>query len=174
MTKLKPVLFIVSLSVAVFATSLLLLGQGLGQNFSFGILPFQSLNISGLDSQINGSVSTISFPEPTLEDLNRGFIEKREIVELSLESNVPWALSFYSSDETMGISDDGSYNKPIQHFQVRVNGGSYIDLNNFAQEFLFGSPTKTTYNVDYRMLLDRENHSPGSYQASVTYTLSSR
>ncbi len=171
MTKLKPFLFFLAVIVL---TSPLLLGQGLSQNFGFGILPFQSLNISGLDAQSTGSVSTIAFPEASLEDLERGYIEKQEIVEMTLESNVPWSLSFYTNDETMGTSHDGTYTKPIQHFQVRVDGGSYIDLSNINQEFLFGSPTKTSFSIDYRMLLDRENHSPGNYQASVTYTLSSR
>lgn len=172
MTKLKP-LFFFFFGIALVTSPLLLLGQ-VDQSFNFGILPFQSLTISGQDADSVGTTSAISFPEPTEEDLQRGYIEKREIIELTVESNVPWALSFYTDAENMGISNDGSYIKPIQHFQVRVDGSRYQGLKNDSQSFLFGTATKKAFAVDYRMLLDRENHSPGSYQATVTYILASR
>lgn len=133
----------------------------------------QTLYVLGPDGRAEGGgtgvSSTFVIPNPTPEDLERGYVERQGAVTLVARSNTPWVLSV----RTEGF--DGTVTKPITDFQVRANGqGRYLTVQRYDQTLAEGPPGEHRVAVDYRVLFDRERHRDGDYRITLVYTLSTR
>ena len=140
----------------------------------FQIMPFQVLSISGGAGSGRSAVSTVQVPQPSLADLERGAIEQRNAVRLTVRSNIPWRVTVRTQDADMGTSFDGTHTKPISDFQVRAEGGGYLTIDHQPQQLLQGEAGDHVYGVDYKTHFDRHRYSAGSYRIEVIYMVESR
>jgi len=137
------------------------------------VLSTQVLSILGSDGPEGPSVaSTFIVPQPTSEDLARGYIERRRALVLVARSNTPWTISVRTDDEDMGRSFDGTYVKPITDLLVRAEGGPYLPISHQDQVIASGPPGEHQIGVDYRVLFDPKTHRDGNYHITVIYTIS--
>ncbi len=139
----------------------------------------QTLYVLGPDGRAEGGGASVSspfvIPNPTPEDLERGYVERLGAVTLLARSNVPWLIAVRAEDADMGTSFDGSVTKPITDFQVRASGqGRYLTVQRYDQALTAGPPGEHRVPVDYRVLFDRERHRPGNYRITLVYTISTR
>jgi len=175
--KSKIFLLLVLLSLALAATlpatNLLAASSNTKVGVSFSILPFQMLSIAGGASG-NSAVSSVHVPQPQIADLNRGYIDQRNAVRLSLRSNVPWRVKVRTSNRDMGTSFDGSYVKPVSDFQLRAAGSPYLTIDDTDQVLLRGNFGKYDFDIDYRTLFDKGAFRSGNYQIDIVYTIVSR
>lgn len=139
----------------------------------------QTLYVLGPDGRAKGGGTSVSstfvIPNPTPEDLERGYVERQGAVTLVARSNTPWVISVRTEDLDMGTSFDGTVTKPITDFQVRANGqGRYLTVQRYDQALAEGPPGEHRVAVDYRVLFDRERHRDGDYRITLVYTISTR
>ena len=146
---------------------------GVEQEMVFAVLPSQALSI-GSFSQDEGEetvgLATVQMPEPTFGDLQRGYVEMREAVELDIVSNIPWRVTVSTGDANMGTSHDGSVTKPVSDFQVRGEDG-YQAVSNEDETILQGRSGLFKIELDYRLMLDPDEHKDGDYTLTLTYTI---
>jgi len=147
--------------------------SGLGLKADFGILPFQVLSADHVDSGGQKGGSVVVMQEPTPQDLNRGFIEQLNAVELKIVSNIAWVLLVSTDNNNLGTSDDGTYIKPIDDFQLRAGVGPYISLSQKSQKLMEGSPGVLIPSIDYKLLTDSDTFHPGNYKVEVIYMITS-
>ncbi|MFQ5794236.1 MAG: hypothetical protein ACE5JP_04205 [Candidatus Bipolaricaulia bacterium] len=145
--------------------------QASGTNtITFTIPPLQSMVI-GSESSTSSLASSFTIPKPTVEDLNRGSIERPTAETLIVMSNIPWVVKVRTEDRDMGTSFDGGYTMPIDRFQLRESGNRYISIDNFDQILVNGAPGRYEIGVDYRVLLNGEQYQDGDYHIVVIYTI---
>lgn len=140
----------------------------------FQILPFQVLSISGSSGAGQHAVSTVQVPQPSQADLRRGAIEQRNAVRLTVRSNNPWRVTVRTNNADMGTSFDRAYIKPIGDFQVRVEGGQYLTIDQRPQELVQGDAGDFSYGVDYKTLFDAIGYRVGNYRIEVVYMVEGR
>lgn len=171
MRKTTLVLIII---LGVFGPAVLLWGDSSTTvQVGWRVLGTQMLSILGSDGPEGPSVaSTFVIPQPTAEDLQRGYIERRRALVLVARSNMPWTISVRTDDENMGRSFDGTYVKPITDLLVRAEGGSYVTIGHRDQAITDGPPGEHQVGVDYRVLFDPKTHRDGNYHITVIYTIS--
>jgi len=139
----------------------------------------QTLYVLGPDGRAEGGGTSVAsafvIPNPTPEDLERGYVERLRAVTLLARSNTPWVISVRTEDADMGTSFDGTVTKPISDFQVRAHGrGPYLTVQRYDQALAEGPPGEHRVAVDYRVLFDRERHREGNYRITLVYTISTR
>jgi hypothetical protein len=136
-------------------------------NIGWQVVPFQSLSIS------NASAKTVSdtfiIPQPTPQDLKRGYIEKENAIVLIAKSNVNWVINVRTPNSDMGVSFDGTYVKPISDFQLRA-GGSYLTVSYHDQMLAKGPHGEHEIGVNYKVLFG-EDHRDGNYKITLIYTI---
>lgn len=148
--------------------------SGLGLRADFGILPHQGLSVNRVDENGQKGDSVVAIPQPTVQDLARGFIEQPNAVELKVVSNTAWVLLLSTVNVDMGTSDDGSYVKPIEDFQVRAGNRPYVSLSHEGQKLLSGPPGVFFPTLDYRTIANPDTYRPGTYSIEVVYMITSR
>jgi len=53
-------------------------------------------------------------PQPDALDLQQGYLEEMNSVNLTVSSNIPWKVQVWTESSDMGQSDDGSVTKFIK------------------------------------------------------------
>ena len=106
-----------------------------------------------------------------------GFIEfTAEKPTLSIDANKSWKLSAKSS----GFNAVGTYTKDIGNLQLKDAGATHVTMSGYTslsatdQEVAsYTAGVKDEFHpCQYKILLDWEKDIPGTYEATVTYTLS--
>ena len=131
-------------------------------------------NLGIVDSDVSKTITQGSTADTAF---SQGYIEfDPDKPTLIINSNKKWKLSVRSSDVT------GPYSKKISDLQVKdlsaahVKNGfdDYQSLSKNDQDIaMYDNGIKNeTHPLQYKMLLDWEKDIPGTYEATVTYTLS--
>lgn len=118
-------------------------------------------------------VTRYDIPELTDRELNQWYVEKEDAASLAISGNVNWKVAVRSEEPTLGISEDGEYEKPVSDLMVRCSG------NSFGYQSVSTSPStifeggKGTYNrgLDYKTEFDKAQYKPGFYEATLIYTI---
>jgi hypothetical protein len=140
---------------------------------SWTVLPFQELRISGSTSQGPSVTTGYTMPQPDFLDLQRGYIEEMNSIELTINSNIAWKVQVWTENTTMGDSHDGLIRKPVSDFELREHGGTYFPISNTPQILADGQCGSFEIGVDHRILLEDEYHD-GDYGLEVVYTIMPR
>jgi hypothetical protein len=130
-----------------------------------------AIEVHPLDA-IEVDTYTIAFPTPTAEDLDRGYIEVLNALQISLWSNSSWALSLGAFDQSMGTVDGIS--KPVSDLQWRYSGeATYTPLSQSSSSIQNSNDTlcNGTYSLDMRVLTSWLNDPPGNYSATLIFTI---
>ena len=139
----------------------------------WAIASSQTLSVAGAEQASDRqAASTFTVPEPSDADLARGHVDREDALRLKARSNTDWIITARSERGHMGTSFDGRYTKPIRDLQVRADGGAYTPLSQNERIIARGTPGHETVSVDYRVEFDPTAYRPGSYRATVIYTIS--
>lgn len=139
---------------------------------TFRIAPLMSLSIWGEDSSGTSVVSVYTIPRPTAQERQAGVLERLNALKLRARSTVPWALHVRASEPDMGLSDDGTYRKPISDLEVRATPAPYVPVATHDQTIARGPSGEYLLLLDYRVRLGAE-HRDGNYRVTLIYTLAS-
>jgi len=137
---------------------------------SWTVLPFQELRIAGSSSQGSSVSADYAMPQPAALDLQRGYLEETNSVDLTVNSNIAWKIQVRTDSTNMGQSRDSAVLKPISDFMLREHGGSYFSISNAPQILASGSRGSFDIGVDHRILLGND-YSPGTYGLDIVYTI---
>jgi len=140
---------------------------------TFRIAPSMSLSVWGENPSGNSLASIYTIPRPTAQERQAGFLERLSALKLIARSNVPWALRVRAQEPDMGLSEDGTYRKPVNDLEVRAAHGPYVPLAVSDQTLAYGPAGEHLLPIDYRVRLGAE-HRDGNYRVTVIYTLASR
>ena len=135
----------------------------------------QAMNIKSRSSTGSGEkvVTKYNIPEPKKADLNRGYVEKEDAVTLAVTSNVNWKVTVRAKKRYLGTSDDGTYKKPVTDLMIRCSG-NYEPVT--TSQTIIAEKGSGVFNLglDYKTNFDKDEYKPGSYEATLVYTISSR
>ncbi len=137
---------------------------------SWTVLPFQELRIAGSNSHGPSISTTYAMPQPGFLDLQQGYVEEMDCVDLTINSNIPWKVQVWTENTTMGYSHDGLISKPVSDFELREHGGAYFPISNTPQILADGHRGSFEIGVDHRILLGDDYHD-GDYNLEVVYTI---
>jgi hypothetical protein len=138
---------------------------------SWTVLPFASLSVVG-DGKSGESLNSIfTIPQPNVEELEQGWLERRRAITLMASSNVDWEVTVRTDARNLGKSCAGSYIKPLEDFKLRAKNGEYQNIGNRPLVLTTGGMGSNIVEVDYRIDLDRELYEPGDYQLTLIYTI---
>jgi len=140
---------------------------------SWTVLPFQELRIAGSTSHGSSATADYLMSQPDAFDLQRGYLEEMNSVDLTVNSNIPWKVQVWTESDNMGQTDDGTFTKPISDFQLREHGGDYFSISNTPQILASGNRGSFDIGVDHRILLESDYH-PGDYGLEIVYTVMPR
>ena len=156
-----------------------------------------SLIYSAEDSEIHTSVVTLTIPETCQLVVNSassktltadgsaetafaaGYIElDANYPTLTVDANKQWKLSAKSS----GFAAVGTYTKAIGDLKLKDTGASHVTMSSYtsltAVDQEVGSHTAgvsdESHPCQYKILLDWTKDIPGTYEATVTYTLATQ
>jgi hypothetical protein len=129
----------------------------------------QSLSVSSNNSSSKSVESVFNIPEPDQGDLERGYIKRKNAVELVARSNVAWEVQVKAKDQYLGRSDSGNYRKPTSDLSVRGQG-SFEQVSTSPTTIAEGQPGEFKFGVDYKVQYD-EDYEEGDYKASLVYTI---
>ncbi len=130
----------------------------------------QSLSITsnrspGSSNQVD---SVFQVPEPSEQDLKRGYIKEINAIELVASSNEPWAVQVEAESSSLGRGKDG-YEKDVSDLFVRGQGG-FRQLSTSPMTIASGPPGEYKFGVDYRVNYSQD-YKPGNYEAKLVYTI---
>ncbi len=137
---------------------------------TWNVLPFQELRIAGSPSREASVTADYVMPQPDAFDLQRGYLEETNSVDLTVNSNIPWKIQVRTESSDMGESKDGSVTKPISDFMLREHGGSYFSISTAPQILTSGNRGSFDIGVDHRILLGSD-YRPGDYGLEIVYTI---
>ncbi len=139
---------------------------------TFRIAPLMSLSVWG-ESPSGSSVASIyTMPHPTAQERQAGFLERLNALKLVVRSNLSWALRVRALEPDMGLSDDGTYRKPVSDLEVRAAPAPYVAVTTHDQAIASGPHGEHRLSLDYRVRLGPE-HRNGTYRVTLIYTLAS-
>ncbi len=138
------------------------------------IVPVSKLDI--INNDVSKTITADSIAEPAFSN---GYVEfDPDSPTLIVDSNAKWKLSVKSTDFT------GPYSKKITDLQLKdlsvanVKNGfdDYRPLSKSDQDIaMYDSGVKAeAHPLQYKILLDWQKDIPGTYETTVTYTLSTR
>ena len=167
----RALIFIVIVAAVISLVGLVLADQqSVTVHMSWTVLPFQELRIAGSTSHGSSVSADYVMPQPDALDLQQGYLEEMNSVNLTVSSNIPWKVQVWTESSDMGQSDDGSVTKFISDFELREHGGSYSSISNTPQILVSGNRGSFDIGVDRRILLGSDYHS-GDYGLEVVYTI---
>lgn len=137
------------------------------------IVPFQSLTIAGGNAAGAIVSSRFDLRQPMPADFALGYIEEKGALTLVAASNIPWTVKVHALESNMGVSEDGSYVKPLSDFALRVNGGGYFSVTPFDQVLASGDVGSHPLIIDYKVKTERESNKNGDYGLTLVYTITS-
>ena len=106
-------------------------------------------------------METKPFSNIDSEDFNRGYIELKDAVTLSVSSNVPWRVVIFLPRTNL-YTTKGKV-KPVDSFQWREGNSNYQSIS-FEPVLVSegsGCIKDYTFEIDYRLILSWEKTSPG-------------
>ena len=167
----RALIFIVIVAAVISLVGLVLADQqSVTVHMSWTVLPFQELRIAGSTSHGSPVSADYVMPQPDALDLQQGYLEEMNSVNLTVSSNIPWKVQVWTESSDMGESNDGSLAKPISDFELREHGGSYFSISNTPQILVSGNRGSFDIGIDHRILLG-SNYRPGDYGLEVVYTI---
>ena len=92
-------------------------------------------------------------------------------------SGVAWEVTVKSLDANLGQSDDMTYTKPLSDLQWKLSSGSiWASITTSDVTVQTGSPNggSGSFDVDYKFLLAWASDKPGSYGATLQYTITAQ
>ena len=158
-----------SLSFLLFALISFGAGDSGTTTATWTVLSYATLSIAGGGGTVGSVIGSLSLPQPTAADLERGYLELGDALTLVAQSNVNWRLSIRTDDPDMGKSYDGTYTKPISDFQLGADG-AYLTIAHEDQPLAEGGPGEHELKIDYRILF-RQEYRPGNYHITLIYTI---
>ena len=143
-----------------------------------------TLNVGDVLS-LSLSSSTVSFPSPTATEFNSGFVAASSGLTVTGKANVAYAVSWSASGTGSNLTA-GTYNsktgrnsKPLSHLLYSTSGaltnaasGSAVPTSSTSLATGAAGATTTT-PVYFGMVLDWAD-TPGSYSATLTYTMAAQ
>ncbi len=109
----------------------------------------------------------ITFTSPTQSDFDAGQLEQLSANTLTIESDVDWKLTVAGTSSTWSCSGAKCWTaKPRSDIRWRETGSQYETLTGSATVVKTGaatSPGSEDVVVDYQVLLDWTEDSPGTY-----------
>jgi len=85
-----------------------------------------------------------------------------------------WKVTIQSLDADLGTSDDGTYTKPLSDLKwKRSVATTWNTMSMTPATVRTGTASSSYSNQDYRFLLSWFNDKPGSYGATIQYTITS-
>ncbi len=110
---------------------------------------------------------------PTSTDFNAG--EKVSSNNtISWWANENWIMTVMSLDPNLGQSDDLSYTKPLSDLMWQLTvGGSWASMTTSGVTVKTGVAGSGSFGMDYKFLLSWAADKPGTYTATIQYTISS-
>ncbi len=141
---------------------------------SWTVLPFQSLTIAGSADTDTTVVSHYVLPQPTESDFAVGYIEEEGALSLIAASNIPWTVRVHALEPNMGMSDDGTYVKPLSDFSLRANGSPYFSITSFDQTLASGGVGAHPLIIDYKVKTEKESYKSGDYGLTLVYTITGK
>lgn len=174
MNKSLSTISVIALLVLAFSTIGLAAEDSATVTVGWSINAQQSLSISSnslsSDSSSKSVESVFNVPEPDKGDIERGYIEKSNAVELVASSNVDWEVKVEAENSSMGTSKDGSFQKPVTDLSVRGRG-DFKQVSTSPTTIAKGEPGEHKFGVDYKVQYD-EDYKAGDYKAELVYTIS--
>ncbi len=137
---------------------------------SWTVLPFQELRITGSNSRGSSITTSYAMPQPDFLDLQRGYVEEMDSINLTINSNIPWKVQVWTEDTSMGHTHDGLINKPISDFELREHGGAYFPISDTPQILTDGQQGSFEIGIDHRIVLGKNYHD-GDYALEIVYTI---
>lgn len=163
--------------IAVFLLALAGAKQASAQTTASGS---SSLTI-GTVLYISVSNLTVGFPSVANTDYDNGYVIASALSQITTKGNTTHTVSIKANASTMtGTGTGARASKPASDLQVRTrpSGGSYGSLmglttsnQNLIVSRAAGDYSASLYDVEYRMLLNWGNDTPGTYTLSFTYTI---
>ncbi len=88
-------------------------------------------------------------------------------------SDIAWIITVKSLDSDLGQSNDFSYTKPLSDLKwKRSTWPFWLTMTTTDANVSAGSSGSGQFNVDYKVLLSWSADIPGSYGATIQYTIS--
>jgi hypothetical protein len=113
------------------------------------------------------------FPEIDTADFNRGYIELKDAVTLSVSSNVPWKLVIFT--KAVNFYDTAGKFKSIDHFHWSVNRKSFQPLSSKPAVVMAGKMTRNyIIKLDYRIELSWHDTPPGRWKLWPEFRIESQ
>jgi len=113
----------------------------------------------------------------TVADFDTGYkLSLGNSVLYQCDQDSTWQIGIRSLDANLGPSDDATYTKPLSDLYWKGGSqGSWIPMTTSYVTVLSGSssPGWWTVDIDYGFLLSWFNDKPGTYQATIQYTITS-
>lgn len=129
----------------------------------------QSLYISSNGPNSTESAESVfNIPEPTDEDIQRGYIKKKNALRLVAVSNVAWEVQVRSENSVLGRED--GFVKRISDLSIKGQG-AYKQVSTSPTTIASGGPGEHEFGVDYKVNYG-EDYKEGDYQANLVYTIS--
>jgi hypothetical protein len=138
---------------------------------SWKILPFQVLIINGKGNPGKRVITTYNIPQPTHQDLKRGYIQEESALSLTVVSNVDWVIKVRALSEDLGTSWKGKYLKPLSHFLFRSPQTEFMVIQQEPQKIAWGEKGRKVVDIDYRVEGYSNDYQPGSYKITLEYTI---
>ena len=114
-----------------------------------------------------------TFPEIDIADLNRGYIEVKDAVCLSVSSNVPWQVVIFTN--AVNLYDTPKKFKSIDHFHWRVSPKSFQPISSKPAVVKTGGRVHNyKIKVDYRIDVSWRDTPPGSWQFRPEFRIESQ
>ncbi|MEA3239302.1 MAG: hypothetical protein U9Q94_05930 [Candidatus Bipolaricaulota bacterium] len=165
---------LIAIVVAMVVTSLVGLvladQQSVTVRLSWTVLPFQELRIAGSAGHGSSVTADYVMSQPDALDLQQGYLEEMNSVDLTVNSNIPWKVQVWTESSDMGESNDTLVTKPISDFELREHGSSYFSISKTPQILTSGSRGSFDIGVDHRILLGSD-YRPGNYGLEIVYTI---
>ena len=118
------------------------------------------------------SIDNFEFPPTTPAHLEQGYIEAEQALLISVSSNTGWKVTVKTTDDDMGTL--GGRLKPISDLLwKRHRVGPYRPITHDDQ-LVMARTTPVAQRrmfLDYRVLLDWVEDSPGAYEISLLFTV---
>lgn len=163
--------------ILLFSVSLLTVGasDSATVTVSWQVPVMQSLQIQGQATSGSSDkiTSVLNLPQPTDNDLQRGYIQRQNALTLTARSNVKWAVQVQVEQPYLGTSYDGEYRKPSSDLLIRGSSG-YKQASTSPVIIATGESGSHRIGVDYKVLFDQQDYRRGDYQATLIYTITTR
>ena len=118
----------------------------------------------------------------TVSDIDLGIVGETEFVAghalvrahaIFWASDTPWRITVSSRDPNLGVSDDGSYIKPLGDLVWKLSDeATWTPMTQDAREVDWSDGTgEGAIHVDFVVLLDWLKDAPGRYGTELVFTI---